>query len=152
MSAAGTSQGANSAPSGGSAAATGASVGGPHRAAGPSQGANSTPSGGQRNGDSRKRGGPVTTTARRLAIRGRVQGVGFRDAAVQAAFEFGVHGWVRNRQDGRVEALAQGEPEAVERFVTWCRRGPPLARVAEVAITEADVDTRLCVFEMRASD
>jgi len=94
----------------------------------------------------------VTVKARRLAIRGRVQGVGYRDAAVQAAVEFGVHGWVRNRQDGNVEALAQGSPEAVERFVRWCKRGPPLARVAEVAITEAEVDTRLCAFEICATD
>jgi acylphosphatase len=90
--------------------------------------------------------------ARRLVIRGRVQGVGYRDAAVQAAFEFGVCGWVRNRPDGSVEALAQGEPEALERFVSWCRRGPPLARVADVASTDALVDNQLDAFEMRFTD
>ena len=89
--------------------------------------------------------------AQRIVIVGRVQGVGYRDAAVQAAFVFGVCGWVRNRQDGSVEALAQGEPEAVERFVTWCRRGPPLARVVEVALFDAEVDTVLSAFEMRAT-
>ena len=89
--------------------------------------------------------------AQRIVIVGRVQGVGYRDAAVQAAFAFGVCGWVRNRQDGSVEALAQGEPEAVERFVTWCRRGPPLARVVEVALFDAEVDTVLSAFEMRAT-
>jgi acylphosphatase len=90
-------------------------------------------------------------TARRLEIRGRVQGVGYRDAAVQAAFELGIHGWVRNRREGHVEALAQGEAEAVERFVLWCRRGPPLARVAEVAQSEAEVDAELAAFETRAT-
>jgi len=90
--------------------------------------------------------------AQRLVIRGRVQGVGYRDAAVQAAFEFGVCGWVRNRPDGSVEALAQGEPEALERFAAWCRRGPPLARVADVASTDALVDNKLDAFEMRFTD
>ena len=93
----------------------------------------------------------MSVEARRLVIRGRVQGVGYRDAAVQAAFAVGVLGWVRKRQDGSVEALAQGEPEAVERFVTWCRRGPPSARVVEVALFDAEVDTVLSAFEMRAT-
>lgn len=94
----------------------------------------------------------MTIKALRLVIRGRVQGVGYRDAAVQAAFEFGVCGWVRNRPDGSVEALAQGEPEAIERFIAWCRRGPPLARVADVASTNEMVDATLAAFEMRFSD
>ena len=63
--------------------------------------------------------------ARRVVVTGRVQGVGFRDAAAQAAFALGVHGWVRNRRDGTVEALAQGDADAVDRFVEWCRKGPP---------------------------
>jgi acylphosphatase len=90
-------------------------------------------------------------TARRLEIRGRVQGVGFRAAAVHAAFEFGVQGWVRNRREGHVEILVQGEPASLERFVVWCRRGPPLARVAEVALSEAEVDAVLAAFEARAT-
>jgi len=109
---------------------------------------------GQRSGLSflrRKRGGPLTIGAQRLVIRGRVQGVGYRDAAVQAAFECGVQGWVRNRRDGTVEALAQGAPDAVERFVVWCRRGPPLARVAEVTAVDAEVDAELSAFEMRGT-
>ena len=93
----------------------------------------------------------MTTEARRLAIRGRVQGVGYRDSAVQAAFECGVHGWVRNRRDGSVEALVQGSTDAVDRFVAWCRRGPPLARVTEVATESAEVDARLSTFEWRAT-
>jgi len=93
----------------------------------------------------------LTVIARRVIIRGRVQGVGYRDAAVQAAFELGIYGWVRNRRDGGVEALAQGESEAVERFVEWCRRGPPLARVGEIAITEAEIEAQLFSFETRAT-
>jgi acylphosphatase len=90
-------------------------------------------------------------TARRLEIRGRVQGVGYRAAAVHAAFELDVHGWVRNRREGHVEIMVQGEPAALERFVAWCRRGPPLARVAEVALSETEVDAALAAFEARAT-
>jgi len=70
--------------------------------------------------------------ALRLVVRGRVQGVGFRYAMVEAAARHGVAGWVRNRRDGTVEALVQGEPAAVEAVVAWCRRGPPAARVEAV--------------------
>ena len=86
-----------------------------------------------------------------LEIRGRVQGVGYRDAAVQAAFECAVQGWVRNRRLGHVEAFVQGESVAVERFVAWCHRGPPLARVTEIARSEAPVDVTLVAFETRAT-
>jgi len=87
--------------------------------------------------------------AKHLAVRGRVQGVGYRDAAVQAACELGVSGWVRNLADGSVEAHVQGESAAVERFVTWCRRGPPLARVVEVEAADTAVDERLTDFGRR---
>jgi acylphosphatase len=93
----------------------------------------------------------MSVAAQRLVIRGRVQGVGFRDAAVQAGFEFGVHGWVRNRADGSVEALVQGEHEAVERFAAWCRRGPPLARVTEIVVVAAEPNPLLEGFEWRAT-
>jgi acylphosphatase len=87
--------------------------------------------------------------ARHLVVRGRVQGVGYRDAAVQAAFTLGVAGWVRNRGDGTVEAHVQGEPESVDRFVEWCRRGPPLARVSGVDAADAALDESLRDFAWR---
>jgi acylphosphatase len=93
----------------------------------------------------------MSADARRLVIRGRVQGVGFRDAAIQAAYECGVHGWVRNRRDDSVEAFVQGERDAVDRFVAWCERGPPLARVAQVASEAASLESGLVSFTMRAS-
>jgi acylphosphatase len=93
----------------------------------------------------------MTVKARHFLIRGRVQGVGYRDAAVQAAFECGVQGWVRNRRDGQVEAHAQGDAAAVDRFDAWCRRGPPLARVTDVTTAEAQADPRLSAFETRAT-
>ena len=91
----------------------------------------------------------LTPVARRLAIRGRVQGVGYRDAAVQAGFLYDVQGWVRNREDGGVEAHVQGEPAAVEQFVAWCRRGPPLARVQEVESVDVAVDPTFSGFSRK---
>jgi acylphosphatase len=89
--------------------------------------------------------------ARRVVVHGLVQGVGYRDAAVQAAYAIGVTGWVRNVRDGTVEALVQGDPQAVERFVEWCRRGPPLARVSGVDASDAHPDASLRDFSWRAT-
>ena len=92
------------------------------------------------------------TTARRIVVRGRVQGVGYRDAAVQAAYSIGVHGWVRNRRDGTVEAFAQGERDDVLKFVDWCKRGPPLARVSAVEAETSDADAALRDFSFRPTE
>ena len=89
--------------------------------------------------------------AKRLVVHGRVQGVGYRDATVQAAFEMRVAGWVRNRSDGTVEAYVQAEVEIVEQFVEWCRRGPPLARVSKVEASHATVDASLRDFSRRST-
>ena len=70
---------------------------------------------------------------RHLRITGRVQGVGFRDALRSRALELSLRGWVRNRRDGSVEAVAQGEAADVESLLAWTRRGPPAARVADVS-------------------
>ena len=67
-----------------------------------------------------------------LLITGRVQGVFYRASAMEAAREEHLTGWVRNLPDGRVEVVAEGESEALERFVSWCRRGPAFAVVREV--------------------
>jgi acylphosphatase len=66
---------------------------------------------------------------RQIRVTGRVQGVGFRYALRREAERCGVSGWVRNRRDGSVEALLQGDANAVERLVQWARRGPPMAMV-----------------------
>jgi acylphosphatase len=63
-----------------------------------------------------------------------VQGVFFRDDCRREAVAAGVDGWVRNRPDGKVEAVFEGEPDAVERLVSWCRRGPPSARVTGIEV------------------
>lgn len=67
--------------------------------------------------------------AKLVRIRGRVQGIGYRDWMIHAATRLGVEGWVRNRSDGSVEALVAGDPAAVGALLTACRAGPPLARV-----------------------
>jgi acylphosphatase len=71
-------------------------------------------------------------TALRLRIAGRVQGVGYRAWLEREARSRGLRGWVRNRRDGSVEALAQGSPAALDALTMWARHGPPAARVADV--------------------
>ena len=69
-----------------------------------------------------------------LTIRGRVQGVGYRDALCNEATRLQVRGWVRNRADGSVEALVQGALESLHALASWARRGPAAARVTEVLV------------------
>jgi len=75
-------------------------------------------------------------------ISGRVQGVGFRYFAEAAAAREGLHGWVRNLPDGRVEAQAEGEAEAIERFERALRQGPPAARVERVEVYHVEPSGR----------
>lgn len=76
---------------------------------------------------------------RQIRVKGRVQGVGFRYGLRREAERNGVRGWVRNRSDGSVEALVQGEADAVARVIAWARRGPPAAQVDQLVETEPDV-------------
>jgi acylphosphatase len=84
-----------------------------------------------------------------LRITGRVQGVGFREALREEAARLGITGWVRNRADGSVEALAQGSEQALAALLAWARRGPPAARVEGVASArpEARYDVNYDRFE-----
>ena len=75
---------------------------------------------------------------RHLMIQGRVQGVAFRASARAEAERLGLCGWVRNRSDGRVEAVAAGTTGAVDHFVRWAHRGPSHARVDSVAVSPAE--------------
>ncbi|RZA08918.1 MAG: acylphosphatase [Proteobacteria bacterium] len=72
-----------------------------------------------------------------LKINGRVQGVGFRESMLEQALRLGVKGWVRNRLDGSVEALVQGDATPVEDLVAWCHMGPAQAKVTRVMINPA---------------
>lgn len=73
---------------------------------------------------------------RRVVVEGRVQGVGFRMACGHAARIHQVAGWVRNRRDGRVEAVFEGDPGGVAAMVDWCRQGPPAAAVTGIEVVE----------------
>jgi acylphosphatase len=79
----------------------------------------------------------------RLRILGRVQGVGYRAWAVQAASELGLGGWVRNRSDGSIEMLVTGPEESVAVMIEAAHRGPPAARVEEFSVTDAKDDGSL---------
>lgn len=70
-----------------------------------------------------------------LIIKGKVQGVYYRNSAKEEAEKLGITGWVRYISEGRVEAMATGSPEQLEKFITWCRRGPEKALVEDVITT-----------------
>jgi acylphosphatase len=71
-------------------------------------------------------------------VSGRVQGVFFRDTTRRRAEAAGVAGWVRNTREGEVEALFEGEPQAVDELVEFCRRGPSRAEVSSVEVVEEE--------------
>ncbi len=73
-----------------------------------------------------------------LFVSGRVQDVGFRQSMQRRAEELGVNGWVRNRRDGRVEAVLSGTRDRVEELLAWTKLGPPMARVSDVRAARAD--------------
>jgi acylphosphatase len=73
-----------------------------------------------------------------VIVRGLVQGVFFRDSTRRLAQRHGVAGWVANRWDGAVEAVFEGEPDAVERLVAFSRKGPRGARVDAVDVTDEE--------------
>ena len=75
---------------------------------------------------------------RRVIVQGHVQGVFFRDACECEAARHGVDGWVRNRDDGTVEAVFEGEQALVDELVSWCRQGPNDAEVTRVETFHED--------------
>lgn len=91
----------------------------------------------------------VEPVRRRIVVRGRVQGVGFRYSTVDQARRLGLRGWARNAPDGSVEILVEGSPAAVEQLIDWCRQGPPSARVASVHQSEEPQGEALGEFGVR---
>jgi acylphosphatase len=76
--------------------------------------------------------------SKHVVVQGQVQGVFYRQGAEDAANEIGVAGWVRNRDDGSVEMVVEGEDDAVERMVAWAREGSPQAQVTSVDVSDTE--------------
>jgi acylphosphatase len=87
--------------------------------------------------------------ARRFVVSGRVQGVGFRYFALDAARREGLHGYVTNHDDGTVEAVAEGEAESLDRFERALWRGPSKSRVVHVVVDEVEPPGLNQGFEIR---
>lgn len=85
--------------------------------------------------------------AKKVRVRGIVQGVFYRESTRQKAQQLGVTGWVRNRLDGSVEAFVQGEPGLVVRMLEWIQHGPSRARVDQVTSEDVSVDSSFTSFE-----
>jgi acylphosphatase len=85
---------------------------------------------------------------RRVVVHGRVQGVFFRDTTRRMARSRGLAGWVRNRPDGTVEAVFEGEPDAVQSMADWCGQGPRGASVERVELADEEPEG-LTGFEVR---
>jgi acylphosphatase len=83
-----------------------------------------------------------------VLVSGRVQGVAFRDSTRQEAERLGLGGWVRNTEDGQVEAVFEGESEAVRQMIEWCKSGPSSADVEDVSV-EQETPEGLSGFEVR---
>lgn len=85
----------------------------------------------------------------RVRVHGRVQGVWYRGTARGEAERLGLHGWVRNRSDGSVELLLQGDGAALEEMLAWCRVGPPGADVTRLDVDDAEGYDTLSDFQIR---
>ena len=85
----------------------------------------------------------------RVRVRGRVQGVWYRASTQERALALGLSGWVRNLVDGGVELEAQGPSAAVDALVSWCRTGPPMARVDDIAVQKIEPQVPAGSFEVR---
>lgn len=84
-----------------------------------------------------------------LIVSGRVQGVCFRLETQKAAARFGVSGWVRNKRDGTVETVVEGDETDVTSLISWCRTGPPMSGVQQVAVTWQEYQGEFDAFSIR---
>ena len=76
-----------------------------------------------------------------LLIQGKVQGVFYRASAKEVALALSLTGWVRNTDEGHVEAIASGTDSALQKFVDWCNKGPEKAIVTNVQVTQMEEET-----------
>ena len=76
----------------------------------------------------------------RLTIKGKVQGVFYRATAKDVADQLGIKGWVRNLPDNNVEVTATASEESLQKFIAWCKQGPPKAKVEDVIIEDIGLE------------
>ncbi len=88
------------------------------------------------------------TACAKVLISGRVQGVFFRMETKQAAERFDITGWVKNRNDGTVEALFEGQKENIDQILKWCEKGPPLSKVNHVGLTHQKYSGQFKTFKI----
>ena len=86
--------------------------------------------------------------AKHIKLTGRVQGVFFRKATQEKAYDLNVTGWVKNTDDDSVEIFAQGDETNLNKFIEWCKQGPPRARVQDIQITDEENDDGLTRFSI----
>ena len=84
-----------------------------------------------------------------IIVRGVVQGVGFRVYTQQEARRLGLRGYVRNRSDGAVEIVAEGNAPAIDRLIAWVKHGPPAAVVADAEVTDGEPSAEFVDFGIR---
>jgi acylphosphatase len=84
-----------------------------------------------------------------IFVSGRVQGVFFRDSTRRIAEELGIFGWVKNLNDGRVEAVLEGEKEIIQKLIEWTKRGPIFARVDKMKIEWEECKEEFKNFEIK---
>lgn len=90
--------------------------------------------------------------AKHIQITGKVQGVFFRKSAKQKANELDIFGWVKNIVDNKVEIVAQGSEENINKFIIWCRQGPSNAEVKNIQIEEEEINMDLKKFTILHAD
>jgi len=91
----------------------------------------------------------VTVKRAHIIVEGRVQGVFYRASMKEMADIYGVKGWVRNLPSGEVEAMAEGDNNAIDNLVEWCRQGPPNAAVDHVWVDWETPKNEFKSFEIR---
>jgi acylphosphatase len=84
-----------------------------------------------------------------LIIHGRVQGIFFRGSALERARELALTGWVRNRFDGAVEVVAEGDAPALDQLRTWCAKGPPGAVIRKIDVIDEEATGEFSAFGVR---
>jgi acylphosphatase len=94
----------------------------------------------------------MSLKAKHIIVSGRVQGVFFRKNTKQKATEFNVDGWVKNTYDDKVEIFAQGNEENLNKFIDWCKQGPPKATVKNIQVSEKQAENNLKGFSILYED